>query len=68
MKKFKKFEDSAPFLFVLKKSVQDNTFSYHPSFLWEPDSPLGECALESSSTLNQETKCEDKALEVTLAL
>ena len=68
MNKFKKFEDSAPFLLVLKKSVQDNSFSYHTSFLWEPDSPLGECAMEVSSTKNQETKCEDKALEVTLAL
>ena len=33
MKKFKNFEDSAPFLLVLKKCVQDNTFSYHPRFL-----------------------------------
>ena len=50
MKKFKNFEDSASFLLVLKKSVQDNTFSYHTSFIWEPDSPLGEWALETSST------------------
>ena len=68
MKKFKNIVDSVPFLLVLKKSVQDNTFSYHPSFLWEPDSPLGECALEASSTYNQETKCEEKALEVTSAI
>ena len=35
MKKFKNFEDTAPFLLVIKKSVQDNTFSYHTSFLWK---------------------------------
>ena len=50
MKKFKNYKDSAPFLLVLKKSVQDNTYSYHTSFLWEPDPPLGEWALEASST------------------
>ena len=33
MKKFKNFEDSAPFLLVLMKSVQDNTSSLHPRFL-----------------------------------
>ena len=33
MRKFKNFEDSAPFLLVLKKSVHDNTSSKHPSFL-----------------------------------
>ena len=39
MKKFKNFEDSAPFIMVLKKSVQDNTFSYHTSFLWNQIPP-----------------------------
>ena len=33
MKKFKNFEDSAPFLLVLKKNVQDNTSRKHPRFL-----------------------------------
>ena len=32
MIKFKTFEDSAPFLLVLMKSVQDNTSSLHPRF------------------------------------
>ena len=68
MKNFKNFEDPAPFLMVLKKSVQDNTYSKHPRFLRDPDSPLGKCALEASSTQDQETKCESKALEFTSAL
>ena len=68
MKKCKMFKDSAPFLLVLMKSVQDNTSSYHPSLLWEPDYPLGECALEASSTYNHETMCKGKDLELTSAL
>ena len=49
MKKFKKFENSAPFLLVLKDSVRitppaNIRISLGPRF------PLGKCALEASST------------------
>ena len=49
MKKFKNFEDSAPFLLVLMKSVQENTSSEQQLFHWAPYSTLGVGAWGGSS-------------------
>ena len=68
MKRFRIFEDSAPFSLVIKQSVQKNTSSEQQAFHWVPDSTLGVGAWGGSSPSNQETKCEGKALEVTTAL
>ena len=38
------------------------------AFSWDPDSTLGVGAWGGSSAKNQETKCEGKALEITMAL
>ena len=65
MKRFRIFEDSAPFLLVLKKSVRITPPAYITVFIEFPDSTMIVWAWEGSSTWNQETKCEGKALEVT---
>ena len=62
------FVDLAPFLFVIKQSVQENTSSEQKPFTGDPDSTLGIGAWGGSSPYNQETKCEGNALEVTKAL
>ena len=68
MKRFRIFEESAPFSLVIKQSVQENTSSDQQFFNGDPDSTLGVGAWRGSSPYNQETKCEGKALEVTTAL
>ena len=68
MKRFRIFEDSAPFSLVIKQSVQENTSRNSSLFTVEPDSTMGVGAWGGSSPYNQETKCERKALEVTTAL
>ena len=50
MNKFKKFEDSAPFLLVIHQSFQENTSRIHQSFHWAHDFPLGVWASVGSST------------------
>ena len=68
MKRFRIFEDLAPFLLVIKQSIQEKTSSEQQPFHWDPDSTLGVGAWGGSSPENQETKCEGKALEVMTAL
>ena len=68
MKRFRIFEDSAPFSLVIKQSVQENNSSEQQPFHWDPDSILGVGDWGGSSPYNQETKCEGKALEVTTPL
>ena len=67
MKRFRIFEDSEPFLLVLKQSVQENTYSEQQPFHWESRFLIGCRGLGRIQPLNQETKCEGKALEVTTA-
>ena len=68
MKKVMIFEDSAPFSLVIKQSIQDNTSSKQQHFHWGPRFHIGCRGLGTIQPLEQETKCEGKALEVTTAL
>ena len=69
MKRVRIFEDSAPFSLVIKQSVQENTSSEQQHLHWDPDSTLGVGAWASRiQPLEQERKCEGKALEVKTAL
>ena len=45
-KRFRIFEDSAPFSLLIKQSVQENTSSEQQPFHWGPDSTLGVGAWE----------------------
>ena len=49
MKRFRIFEDSAPFSLVIKQSVQENTSSNRSLFNGDPDSILGVGAWGGSS-------------------
>ena len=68
MKRFRIFEDTAPFALVIKQSIKENTSSEQQPFHCGPRFHIGCRALEGSSTLYQETKCEEEALEVASAL
>ena len=66
MKRFRIFEDSAPFLLFIEKSVQEKTQANISLLTGDPIShwvygPGKDPALRTK-------KCEDKALEVTSAL
>ena len=49
MKKFRIFEDSAPFSMVIMQSVQENTTSDSSLFTGDPESTLGVGASGGSS-------------------
>ena len=49
MKRFRIFEDSAPFSLEIKQSVQENTSSEQQFFTGDPDSTLGVGAWGGSS-------------------
>ena len=68
MKTLRIFEDSVNFLLVIKQSVQENTSSEQQHFHWGPRFHIGCRGLGRIQPLDQETKCEGKALEVTTAL
>ena len=51
-----------------KQSVQENTSSEQQPFHWGPRFHIGWRGLGRIQPLNQETKCEGKAREVTTAL
>ena len=48
MKRFRIFEDSAPFSLVIKQSVQETPAANSSLFTWDPDSTLGVWAWEVS--------------------
>ena len=50
------FEDSAPFLLVIKQSVQENTFSEHQPFHWGPRFHYGCMGLRRFQHLEQRKK------------
>ena len=69
MKRFRIYEDSAPFSLVIKQSVQEITSSEQQPFHWGPRFHNGCRGLGlEDPALNQDKKCEGKALEVTTAL
>ena len=68
MKMIRNLEESTPFLLVLNQSVQEKTPANISLFIGDPESTLCVWAREGSSNLSQEKKCEDIALEATLAL
>ena len=60
-------EDSTPFLLVIKKSVREKNHANISLFTGDRYH-IGCMGLGKIHSYNQETKCEDKALEVTSAL
>ena len=68
MKRFRIFEDSAPFTLVIKQSVQENTSSEQQLFHWGHRFHIGCRGLGRIQPLEPRNKVRGKALEVTTAL
>ena len=68
MKKFRIFEDSAPFSLVIKQSVQGHTSSEQQPFHWGPLFHIGCRGLGRIQPLEPRNKVLGKALVVTTAL
>ena len=67
MKRFRFFEESAPFSLVIKQSVQENTSSEQQPFHGAPPFHIGVGAW-GGPALTTKKQSEGKALEVTTAL
>ena len=68
MKRFRIFEDSAPFSLVIKQSVQGNTSSEQQPYHWGPRFHIGCRGPGRIQPLEPRNKVEGKALEVRKAL
>ena len=62
------FRGLSAILICIKQSVQENSSSEQQPFHWGPRFHIGCRGLGRIQPLEPETKCEGKALEVTMAL